>query len=431
MESADENGWDGAGEAIAILRALAEMLLRAQREDRWNPHDQEKAVELAGQLLGIAGEISAAAPDEGGRVARQFAVINELFYRWERQDDAGWAIDRLRHRLIDLPFPGPFGTHFPALIDELLFLVDRLLDRASSFRREYQSAASAPFPPASAAEGPPEADRTASSPDRVASPPDDLSAPPPPSSASPRKSRAAASGSEAALPTSAGRPAPEIPEPEPPPPAKPKVADTEYTVWYGTNRRPIDPADPSRGYSGRRDRMVHYGTCRVFIPDSHKIGSIGSGWWKRLISRKDDRLKLRSIDELATSQFWEQLSARIRKSRKRTGIVFIHGYNVSFEEAALRAAQIGSDLGLNGAMAFFSWPSRGSLAAYIRDGQSIEASEDAIATFLIDFAERSGAERIHVIAHSMGNRGVLGAVNKIGQAVQDRTAGRFGQFILA
>lgn len=213
-------------------------------------------------------------------------------------------------------------------------------------------------------------------------------------------------------------------------PAKPKIADKEYQVWYGTNRRPVDPANASRGYSSERDTKVHYGTCRVFIPASHKIGSIGSGWWKRLFSRHDDRLKLQDITELGDA-FWERLAQNLRRSRKRTGIVFVHGYNVSFEEAALRAAQIGTDLSFKGAMAFFSWPSKGNLVGYGRDGQTIEASKDAIATFLVDFAEKSGARSVHVIAHSMGNRGVLGAINKIAQAAQGRTAVSFGQFILA
>ncbi|HEY1299507.1 MAG TPA: hypothetical protein VGF07_03370, partial [Stellaceae bacterium] len=45
----------------------------------------------------------------------------------------------------------------------------------------------------------------------------------------------------------------------------------EYLVWYGTNRRPIDPGDAGKGYSAAREEpgVVHYGSCRVFIPKSH------------------------------------------------------------------------------------------------------------------------------------------------------------------
>jgi esterase/lipase superfamily enzyme len=106
-------------------------------------------------------------------------------------------------------------------------------------------------------------------------------------------------------------------------------------------------------------------------------------------------------------------------------------YNVSFEEAALRAAQIGFDLSIRGVMAFFSWPSRGSIQGYMADSASIEASEADITDFMIKFATESGAEAVHIIAHSMGNRGVLRAVNRIAEGAERGSGVPFGQVILA
>jgi hypothetical protein len=65
-----------------------------------------------------------------------------------------------------------------------------------------------------------------------------------------------------------------------------------YPLWYGTNRKPIEPGDLARGFSSERDHRVHYGTCRVAVPKSHKIGGTGSPWWSRLLSWTDDRLRL-------------------------------------------------------------------------------------------------------------------------------------------
>jgi esterase/lipase superfamily enzyme len=50
---------------------------------------------------------------------------------------------------------------------------------------------------------------------------------------------------------------------------------------------------------------------------------------------------------------------------------------------------------------------------------------------MTDFAERSGADAVHIIAHSMGNRGVLRAVNRIAKVAELRSGTPFGQFILA
>ncbi len=84
-----------------------------------------------------------------------------------------------------------------------------------------------------------------------------------------------------------------------------------------------------------------------------------------------------------------------------------------------------------GATAFFSWPSRGSVAAYPADEASIEASERPITDFLMDFAANCGAERVHVIAHSMGNRGLLRALQRIAAAARSRGTLKLGQVFLA
>jgi esterase/lipase superfamily enzyme len=142
---------------------------------------------------------------------------------------------------------------------------------------------------------------------------------------------------------------------------------------------------------------------------------------------------LRSIAELSARTFWQNLAARLESadSGQRHGVIFIHGYNVSFRDAAIRAAQLGFDLSIKGAMAFFSWPSKGRVLGYAADEASIEASENHIAKFLADFATKSGADRVHIIAHSMGNRGVLRAVNRIAAIAQDRTNVPFDQIVLA
>src|SRR5262249_55206741 len=62
-----------------------------------------------------------------------------------------------------------------------------------------------------------------------------------------------------------------------------------YPVWYGTNRRPINLQDQSKGYSSQPDSINHYGKCFVVIPKGHQFGSVGSGWYQRW-RKGDDRL---------------------------------------------------------------------------------------------------------------------------------------------
>ena len=209
--------------------------------------------------------------------------------------------------------------------------------------------------------------------------------------------------------------------------------NADYTVWFGTNRKPNDSESLQLGFSKSRDTKIHYGYCRVFIPKSHKIGLTGSSWWQRLRGGIDDRLKLIEIKGVVTDDYWSAISSRLAKLEigGRDAVIFVHGYNVSFENAALRAAQIGFDLSVKGAMAFFSWPSQGALKSYSADEATIEASEPFIAEFIEDFVARSGAEKVHIIAHSMGNRGVLRAIDRIANKAQRHKGVLIGQIILA
>jgi esterase/lipase superfamily enzyme len=206
-----------------------------------------------------------------------------------------------------------------------------------------------------------------------------------------------------------------------------------YRVWFCTNRKPIDASDRSKGYSPERDIQVHYGACDVFVPKSHKIGSIGSPWWKMVLTLTDDRLRLIVLHALESDSYWQNISAHLATVREddQAAVVFVHGYNVSFDDAALRAAQIGFDLSIKGVMSFFSWPSRGELHAYPADEATIEASEEHITKYLVDLVENSRAKSVHLIAHSMGNRGVLRAVDRIAATATQRTGKLFRQIVLA
>jgi esterase/lipase superfamily enzyme len=204
-----------------------------------------------------------------------------------------------------------------------------------------------------------------------------------------------------------------------------------YEVLYGTNRRPSIVGGKTVGYSGQRDTQVHLGRCYVSIPKSHRVASTGSKWVQRLL-HGDDRLRLDKVEQLDAEQFWDTLARQVKgDATPDDAVVFLHGYNVGFEAAAIRAAQIGADLGFTGAMAFFSWPSRGRVLSYVKDGAAIEGSEPVITDFLVEFAKRSSAKRVHLIAHSMGNRGLLRAVERIAAKAAEEASKPFGQIILA
>jgi esterase/lipase superfamily enzyme len=210
-----------------------------------------------------------------------------------------------------------------------------------------------------------------------------------------------------------------------------KAADI-YEVWYGTNRKEkiLNTFDNDFG------TKLHFGKCKVSIPKGHKFGSIGSSplkrWLQRLVSGTDDKLDLLRLTPLSADDFEKGINLHLAKhdATERIVLIFIHGYNVKFRDAAIRAAQIGFDLKIPGAMTLFSWPSKADLHGYIADADSIAASE----TFLVDFINRvskaAGNAKVNIIAHSMGNLGLIRALAH-GYADGRLRDLRFGQIFLA
>ena len=91
----------------------------------------------------------------------------------------------------------------------------------------------------------------------------------------------------------------------------------------------------------------------------------------------------------------------------------MHGYNVTFEDAARCTAQIAYDLKFDGAPIFFSWPSQGEILQYAVDETNVTWTAPHLMQFLTDVAEQSGAEQIHLIAHSMGNRALTSVLRDL------------------
>jgi esterase/lipase superfamily enzyme len=120
-------------------------------------------------------------------------------------------------------------------------------------------------------------------------------------------------------------------------------------------------------------------------------------------------------------------------------MLFIHGYSATFRDAARRTAQISYDLNYQGAAMFFSWPAGSDLesfeqrANYVKDLRRAQDSDDDLVSVIQKIARFSGAKRVHLIAHSMGNYVLTEALKTIDDRLSD---GRvrpmlFDQVILA
>lgn len=112
--------------------------------------------------------------------------------------------------------------------------------------------------------------------------------------------------------------------------------------------------------------------------------------------------------------------------------MYVHGFNNSFADACRRTAQIAHDLRhFKGVPIMFDWASVGSASprAYYADGVTVDWSVPHFERFLTMIASETGAETVHVIAHSMGSRLVAAALESL--AKKGQPPARLGQLVFA
>jgi esterase/lipase superfamily enzyme len=237
----------------------------------------------------------------------------------------------------------------------------------------------------------------------------------------------------ATLETAAAKP-PAPPPPPPPPPTAPVEPDSSHAVvpvFYATDRNRV--AYEPLSYGGQREpsKLLHLGRIDVSVPRDHQAGQVERPTiWTFWREDPTKHFVIVKAVEQGYEEFYRQLRDVVGKSQRREAFVFVHGYNVPFDAAVYRTAQIAYDLGFDGAPILYSWPSLGDPAKYFEDANNSEWTIDHLHWFLEDVAARSGANYVHVVAHSRGNWPLMQALKAI--ATEPRNAPRpaFRQIIL-
>lgn len=201
------------------------------------------------------------------------------------------------------------------------------------------------------------------------------------------------------------------------------------TFLYATNRRLKEGEVAS--FTGARGTHLQYGAARVRIPEGHALGQVERplklAFWGYTFEKKTNEAQHFVVKSsvLLTPADWKLMVERMAPSE---ALVFVHGYRTLFEQALYRQAQIIYDLQYTrGLPVLFTWPSMGKISGYFYDRASAELSRDAFLE-LIRTLRDSGIQKIHVLAHSLGNQIVLDAL-----ATESRSADplRIAELIMA
>jgi esterase/lipase superfamily enzyme len=185
-------------------------------------------------------------------------------------------------------------------------------------------------------------------------------------------------------------------------------AVTTVKVFYATDRQKITHNDGSTSYGNAPDHLgdpVDYGRVEVSIPPSHKRGKTErppSFLWIKF--RKEDPgldIVVAKVTPLTRDQVIKGLQSG--GYRDKAILIFVHGFDNSFDDAAARTGQLAHDLNFPGQAMFFSWPSSNWLAGYFQDATVSKWAASDLADVLEHIDKDSDVKHIVIIAHSMGN----------------------------
>jgi esterase/lipase superfamily enzyme len=211
-------------------------------------------------------------------------------------------------------------------------------------------------------------------------------------------------------------------------------------VFFGTDRATRDFGS-TVGFGRHRGRKLQLGVAHVSVPRTeHKLGIVerpnNAIFGLRLTQTKEDprsHFVIGSI-QLLSYEDWVRFS-ELKSSESRIfqsqALVFVHGYNTNFDDALFRAAQIAYDLQFDGPIYLYSWPSAGSPESYLYDRSSVAQSVPYFMDFLSKINNLGTVERFNLIAHSMGNVGLLELLNEFNLRGTRAQIGKLDQVIMA
>lgn len=186
---------------------------------------------------------------------------------------------------------------------------------------------------------------------------------------------------------------------------------TVQTVFVGTTRL----IDPETGrYGTQRSEVMQFARYDVSIPPDRNAGEIRFPRKGAKPNPDTDFLTTSEVLHDSSERFRADISKAALKGPRggREAVIFVHGFNTNFSEGLYRIAQLSYDLQLPGATVHYSWPSAANPLGYVRDRDSALFARDGLETLIREVAA-AGADRILLVAHSMGGALTMEAMRQI------------------
>ena len=180
----------------------------------------------------------------------------------------------------------------------------------------------------------------------------------------------------------------------------------------------------TRSYGGERGEP-HYGHCGVEFTPIPFLDEV-AGKVPFYVPSEINQIQV--AEQADPDVFWERLVAAAAATETGSVVVFVHGYNYGFGRTCRMAAELQRSLAGKAVVLMFSWPSNAGPVEYVRDQADVEWSVPFLADFLAQLGTRIGPANIRLLAHSLGSRGALFALQRLATDLAARPA--IGELVL-
>jgi len=188
------------------------------------------------------------------------------------------------------------------------------------------------------------------------------------------------------------------------------------TLLVATTRKPANGARAAPWFGSERAKMT-VARARLTPPSDGRfsLGAVGLSDWQ--------------LDGIEPAPRIGDLFGP--PGAPRDVLIYVHGFNTTFEAAVLDAARMADGIRFRGETLAFSWPSRAKLSEYSYDRDSAMWSRDALEQVLAGLMASPTTGRIHVVAHSIGTMLAMESLRQIYARQGAAAADRIGAVVFA
>jgi len=177
--------------------------------------------------------------------------------------------------------------------------------------------------------------------------------------------------------------------------------NAKSSPWFGTER-------------AKQPTIARVKLDSPYKSRAFSLAAVGLGDWS-----------IESVELLPNGLQWTSDGMR------RDVLVYVHGFNQSFEQAALDSARLADGVKFRGETILFTWPSKAALLDYIYDRDSAMWSRDALESMLTELLQHPAVNNIHIVAHSMGTMLSVEALRQLHARFGETAALKIGAIVLA